>query len=225
MFLRAADILIDLLIHALLTLDRVNQSLRVCSLNGLSHLTKSEAKLEEMDISGYLFWIGKESKKLDWRTLTGPKKLNVFANIDLVDLFPELENVTDIQKLWKNFFEIHRIFSIKPSEITEETMSQFQSQLKNCQWLFKNLSGETCNTIHTLHDAPCWGIYGFTWITRRMHLARFRETYNIDLMTKDFFHSSHHGMQCFIQILQKQNRLEYLESMGEKQFKNKLTWL
>ena len=81
MFLRVADTLIDLVIHALLTLDRVNQSLRVRSLDGLSHLSKFETKLKEMGISGYSFWVGKESKKLKWRTLTGPEKLIVFTNI------------------------------------------------------------------------------------------------------------------------------------------------
>ena len=59
MFLRVADTLIDLLIHALLTLDRVH------SLNGLSHLYKFEAKLKEVGISGYSFWVGKESKSLN----------------------------------------------------------------------------------------------------------------------------------------------------------------
>ena len=58
MFLRVADTFIDLLIHALLTLDSVNQSLRVRSLDGLSHLSKFETRLKEMGISGYSFWVG-----------------------------------------------------------------------------------------------------------------------------------------------------------------------
>ena len=55
MFLRIADTLIDLLIHSLLTLDRVNQSLQVRSLDGLSHLSKFENKLKKIGISGYSF--------------------------------------------------------------------------------------------------------------------------------------------------------------------------
>ena len=55
MLLRIADTLIDLLIHSLLTLDRVNQSLQVRSLDGLSHLSKFENKLKKIGISGYSF--------------------------------------------------------------------------------------------------------------------------------------------------------------------------
>ena len=47
-----------------------------------------------------------------------------------------------------------------------------------------------------------------------------------DLMTKDnfFFRStSHHGEQCMVQFLQKQNRLEYLESNGAKWTKRHIT--
>ena len=58
MFLRVVDTFIDLFFHALLTLDSVNQSLRVRSLDGLSHLSKFETRLKEMGISGYSFWVG-----------------------------------------------------------------------------------------------------------------------------------------------------------------------
>ena len=40
------------------------------------------------------------------------------------------------------------------------------------------------------------------------------EKYN-DILTKDFFRSSsHHQESSLLQILQKQNRIEYLQSMG-----------
>ena len=216
MFLRVADTLIDLLIHALLTLDRVNQSLRVRNLDGLSHLSKFETKLKEMGISGYSFWVGKESKKLKWRTLTGPEKSIVFTNIDLVQLFPNLENVTYIQKLWKDFLEIHRVFSMKPSEVTEEIISQFQAQSKAFvnDFLRIYLAKHVTPYMHCMmhHVGEFMALHGSIVQFTQQGL----EKYN-DLMTKDFFRSSsHRGMQCFIQILQKQNRLEHLESMGAK---------
>ena len=46
MFLRVADVLIDMLIGALRTLDRINQSLRIRSLDGLTHLAAYEAALK-----------------------------------------------------------------------------------------------------------------------------------------------------------------------------------
>ena len=219
MFLRVADTLVDLLIHALLTMDRVSQSLRVQSLRGLSHLSQFQSKLKEMGISGYSFWVGKESKKLKWRTLTGPEKLTVFTNIDLPQLFPDLENVTHIQKLWNDFLEIHRLFSMKPSEITEEKITKFQADSKKFVddfvtiYLAKHVTPYMHCMMH--HVSEFMALHGSIVEFTQQGL----EKYN-DLMTKDFFRStSHRGMQCFIQILQKQNRLEHLESIGAKRSK------
>ena len=66
-----------------------------------------------MGISGYTFWIGSVSKKFKWQTLTGPEKLTVFTNDDLVQFLPELENVVQVQRL---YMEIP-IF-LKPISIT-----------------------------------------------------------------------------------------------------------
>ena len=45
------------------------------------------------------------------------------------------------------------------------------------------------------------------------------EKYN-DAMTKDYFRAtSHKGEQCLIQVLQKQNRMEYMEAKGIKRAK------
>ena len=70
-FLRVGDTLIDMLINSLRTMDRVNQSLHVRSLTGLTHLAAFESKVKEVGVSDYTFYIGKESKKLKWRSLTG----------------------------------------------------------------------------------------------------------------------------------------------------------
>lgn len=61
MFLHVADTLIDLLIGSLRMKDKVNKTLRVCSLNGLTHIAAFETGLKRMGISGYSFWIGRDS--------------------------------------------------------------------------------------------------------------------------------------------------------------------
>ena len=55
MFLRVADLLIDMVIGELCALDKVNQSLRVRSLEGLTHLASNEAALKSIGIS-FLGW-------------------------------------------------------------------------------------------------------------------------------------------------------------------------
>ena len=87
MFLRVADVLIDLLIGTLRTLDRVNESVHICSTDGLTHLSTYEAALKSIGISGFSFWIGKDSKKLKWRTLTGPEKFLLFQKFKIPEYF------------------------------------------------------------------------------------------------------------------------------------------
>lgn len=83
-FSRVGNTLIDILIGSLLTLDRVNQSLHVRRLTGLTHLATFKNTVKEIGMSGYSIWIGRESKKLKWRLLNGPEKLKVFSIINLV---------------------------------------------------------------------------------------------------------------------------------------------
>ena len=68
MFLRVADVLIDLLIGALRTLDRIKESMKIQSTDGLNHLSTYEAALKSMGISGFTFWVGKTSKTL-WENI------------------------------------------------------------------------------------------------------------------------------------------------------------
>ena len=54
--------LIDMLIGALRTLDRINHSLCIRNLDDLIHLAAYEAALKSIGISGFSFYIGKFSK-------------------------------------------------------------------------------------------------------------------------------------------------------------------
>ena len=89
MFLRVADVLIDLLIGALRTLDRLKESMRIRNTDGLTHLSMYEAALKSIGISGFSFWVGKTSQSLKWRSLTGPEKLVLFAKFNVADHFPD----------------------------------------------------------------------------------------------------------------------------------------
>ena len=52
--------------------------------------------------------IDKETQKLRWRDLTGPEKLVLFGEINVVMLLPGHCKVDIIQKLWKNFWKSTR---------------------------------------------------------------------------------------------------------------------
>ena len=134
LFLRVADVLIDMLIGALRTLDRINQSLRIHSLDGLTHLAAYESALKRIGISGFSFYIGKNSQKLKWRSLTGPEKVLLFTKLNLIEHFPDVSDINDIQKLWKEFYDINGLFSAKPSEIINDHIEIFEKR-SNHLWI------------------------------------------------------------------------------------------
>ena len=73
MFLRVADTLIDLLLLELRRLDKIDKCSKVKSVHQLQYIKKYESMLKMFGIPRFNFWIGKESKKLKWQTLTGPE--------------------------------------------------------------------------------------------------------------------------------------------------------
>ena len=219
MFLRVGDTLIDLLIGSLRVMDRVNQTLRVRNLDGLAHLKIFENYLKQIGISGYSFWIGKQSKQLKWRTLTGPEKLILFLNIDIPTVFPQLPHKQEVQNLWKDFIVIHQLFSSKPEDLSSEIISQFET-------LSKAFVSEFISIYPAKHVTPymhCMMHHVGDFMRLHGSILTFTqqglEKYN-DFMTKDYFRStSHRNEQCLVQILQKQNRLEHLEKLGAKRQK------
>ena len=57
----------------------------------------------------FRFFVSKESKQMQWRDLMGPEKHVVLDKINLPEVFPDLPNVQEIQKLWKDFKQLYGI--------------------------------------------------------------------------------------------------------------------
>jgi len=172
-----------MLINSLRTMDRVGQNLRVRSLSGLTHLEK---KVKELGINGYTFWIGKESKKLKWRSLTGPEKLKVFSNLDLVNLFPDLEDNELVLKLRRDFLKVHQLFSTEPSKVTPDLIQSFELESKAFVNAFTNLypSKHVTPYIHCMsnHVKEFMELHGsiLPFTPKRLEKCN-------DIMTKDYF--------------------------------------
>jgi hypothetical protein len=49
----------------------------------------------------------KKEKEIEMRSLNGAEKLRIFEKINLIDLFPRLDDVENINKLWSSFFKIY----------------------------------------------------------------------------------------------------------------------
>ena len=130
MFLRVTDTLIDLLILELRRLDKIEKATRVKSVDQLHYIKKYESTLKMLGVSGFAFWIGKESKHLKWRSLTGPEKLAVFKRLNISETFPEIPNSTRVHALWKKLLDVNNLLSIRPEDTSSDKITEFQSESK-----------------------------------------------------------------------------------------------
>ena len=91
LFLRVADVLIDLLIVELRRQDSAVKFSSGVFDGRYKHLCRFQMFVSSLGIPGYNFWIGQNSRQLKWRTLTGPEKLKLFTHINVQDLLPTLD--------------------------------------------------------------------------------------------------------------------------------------
>ena len=70
-------------------------------------MSRYETFLRELGIP-FSWYIGKESKQLEYRDLTGPEKVKVFQNINISLLLPNSLNKEKIQNIWDGFWEINQ---------------------------------------------------------------------------------------------------------------------
>ena len=69
------------------------------------HMASYEKFIKSIGVS-FNFRINKESKKLEYRDLTGPDKLKLFQNINIPMLLPQCSQNKDIQVIWTKFMDI-----------------------------------------------------------------------------------------------------------------------
>ena len=219
MFLTVADTLIDLLILELRRLDKIEKATKIRSIEQLNYIKKYENTLKMFGIVGFSFWIGKESKHLKWRSLTGPEKLLVFSKLNIAETFPEIPNSTNVHTLWKKLLGINELLSIRSEDLTDDKISDFRSKSKE----FVQMFTQVYPSKHVTPYMHCMMQHVGQFMATSGALLPFTqqglEKYN-DVMTKDYFRSSsHRGQECLTQILQKQNRMEYLEHSGAQRTK------
>ena len=90
-FLRVADVLVDLLIGELRRQDALTKvTSSTFNPDKCKHLDCFQKFVSSLGIPGYNFWVGQNSKQLKWRTLTGPEKLTLFGNINIQELLPNM---------------------------------------------------------------------------------------------------------------------------------------
>ena len=215
-FLRVSDVLIDLLILELKRQDCIDKVKKFTAFEPQKyrHLDSYQNFASSLGVPGYQFLIGRNSKELKIRSLTGPERLKLFRNIKIKELLPKFNDseVLDIQILWTELLELNTTFSKCPEEICEDDISKFETDARNWCRKFLTLYHQHNITpyIHAManHVGEFMRVHGSILPFTQQGL----EKYN-DMMTKEYFCATcHRNDEALIQIIQKQNRLEHRDS-------------
>ena len=103
---------------------------------------------------------------------------------------------------------------VRQEDVTAEHAKTFESKSK----AFVRKFTEVYPSKHVTPYMHCMMMHVSQFISINGAILPFTqhgmEKYN-DVMTKNYFRaSSHHGLDCLTQILEKQNRIEHLEHIG-----------
>ena len=125
-----------------------------------------------------------------------------------------------MQELWDKLLEVNTLLSVRPEDVSTEVIDKYEKLCRN--WGLKCLElyhkKEVTPYIHAMicHVGEFMRIHGCLLSFTQHGLEKYNDT-----MTKDVFCcSSHKGEQALVQILQKQNRVEYLLENDAKRRKH-----
>ena len=218
MFLRTTDALMNLLILELRRADEIAKTSNcIFDREKHTHCVKLENFLCSIGITGFAFYVGQASKKLKWRTLTGPEKIKLCENVNIDHLLSDVPHLLskpeDIQFLWDELYSLCSSLRSEHGQFTKEEAHEFE--LRSRKWL-------KCYTA----------TYPSTNVTPYMHvlvnhvpelLLKFGSISEFtqqgleklnDITTKMYFRSTnHHRQDALLQLLRKRSRNEMLSTL------------
>lgn len=202
LFLRISDNLIELLIRELTRQDAVGKLQKFP--NGFQR--------EKHKHMAFSWKINKDTKKLEYRDLTGPEKLILFQHINFSTLLPSYDKCNDLEKLWSDFIEI--IGDLKLTFTSEESIINLKSKIKNFFSLFLTLyqSKDVTPYMHALnaHVPEFLSLYKNIAYFTQQGMEKINDT-----ASKDYFRSTNHtGISALKQLFLKKNRIHFLEAEG-----------
>ena len=86
-----------------------------------------EKLIQDLGIS-FEWKVNKDTKKLEYRDLTGPEKLLRFQHINFHSLLSECQEADKLQALWSNFMDI--IGDLKLDYTTDNAISSLEDKIK-----------------------------------------------------------------------------------------------
>ena len=211
LFLRISDVLITLLVRDLQIADDLHGAKGTLP-------TKEKGKLlttYQEFLNGpckikFTWFIDKESKRLQFRDLTGPEKIRLFENINIPELFPTLPSKNEVQNLWKRFYSlVQQLGNLECDDIDE-----FEKSAKN--WVSEFVSIYQSKDVTPYMHAFSMHVSQFLRLHRNISSFTQQGLEKVNDITTKFYQraSNHHDFESLKQILLKHNRLEALEYHG-----------
>ena len=209
LFLRITDVLINLLIRDLQIHDGITKARDVTRTHTNSY-TETYKNFLNVDCKIRFKWnVERDTKEITYRDLTGPEKVRLFKNINIVSQFPALPKSEQIGRLWTDFFSL-----ISDTNKEEGDADELSRKIKLWVKLFTTTyqSKDVTPYIHafSMHVPEFIKLYGNIISFTQQGLEKLN-----DVSTKDFQRASNHrNIESLRQMLQKRNRIETLEDSG-----------
>ena len=184
-------------------------------------MAKYETSLNSLGIS-FHWEIDRDTKKLNYRDLTGPEKVLVFQKIDILEILSGTEEKHKIKLIWNHFIDL--IAKLKLSYSTDEEITAFTTDIKEWVKEFNHVyeTRDVTPYMHALHShiPEFLRLYENVAVLNQQGL----EKYN-DQCSKDYFRSSNHqGIAALRQLLLKRNRVQFLKAAGAERVKASYTY-
>lgn len=180
-------------------------------------MAQYETYLQELGIP-FHWYVGKESKQLEFRDLTGPEKVKLFQHINISSLLPNSDNHETIQKIWDGFWNITQDLK---QDFNHEDVECFKGKVTSWLELFLTVyqAKDVTPYMHALYAHVPEFLQLYTNL--EYFTQQGMEKYN-DVTSKNFFRSSNHrGVSALQQIFYKKSRVQYLEQAGCARIKKK----
>lgn len=216
LFLRIADILINLLIRDLRIKDGINKASDIpCD----SYSKSYEKYLNDVCKIRFKWNIDKESKEIKYRDLTGPEKVRLFKNIDIPIWFPTLTNKEKIGKLWGDFFSLISTINSEEFQNIEKLRADIKAWMKDFISIYQAKDVTPYMHAFLMHVPQFISLHGNLVLFTQQGLEKLN-----DISTKQFQRASNHkNIDALIQMLEKRNRIETLEDSGYQRTKRVYT--
>ena len=131
LFLRVADVLINLLIRDLRILDGIEKATTILPDRQKDKNMRTYEDFLNGPCKIRFKWYLDDSNKFAYRDLTGPEKHRLFNNIDIPMLFPGLHSKIELQEVWTTFIKLTTKLANADSSDADEFDSSAKSWVRD----------------------------------------------------------------------------------------------